>query len=182
MASEQDDNPFARNSAWPQMPQAPFRVGPLPKAAPSPAPAEPPPRTITPAFVRPAGPAAFAGLPGVAPPRPAQPERAPPAPPVVTEAPSVEPPRAETPLAAAPEPEPAPPPQRYIEVAPVIVQPVGAGVRKVHRKSPAPVIAATVAGLAAVLGVAYALSRGQEAALESAPAPRPAAASPVASA
>ncbi|WP_257838661.1 hypothetical protein [Phenylobacterium sp. J426] len=33
MSEPNDQNPYARNSAWPKMPQAPFRVGPLPKAA-----------------------------------------------------------------------------------------------------------------------------------------------------
>ncbi|HKP80222.1 MAG TPA: hypothetical protein VJU34_13990, partial [Phenylobacterium sp.] len=67
MASEPDDNPFARNSVWPKMPQAPFRVGPLPKAAPAPAqppPPEPAARTITPVFTRPVSAPAFSGLGG----------------------------------------------------------------------------------------------------------------------
>ncbi|MBU2365728.1 MAG: hypothetical protein KKB47_22910, partial [Alphaproteobacteria bacterium] len=63
MASE-PDNPFARNSTWPQMPQAPFRVGPLPKADPAPPPpAEPARQTVTPVFTRPTNaPPAFSGL------------------------------------------------------------------------------------------------------------------------
>ena len=60
MASSSDDNPFGRTSAWPRMPQTPFRVGPLPAAD-----AEAlsdgestnieisPPQAITPLFVRP---------------------------------------------------------------------------------------------------------------------------------
>ncbi len=32
--SQDDDNPFSRPSVWPKMPQAPFRVGGLPMAAP----------------------------------------------------------------------------------------------------------------------------------------------------
>src|SRR5687768_5091253 len=65
MASDPVDNPF-RNSAWPQMPQAPFRVGPLPKSDPEPAPRpEPaPPVTITPAFVRPVDMGPLGGLAG----------------------------------------------------------------------------------------------------------------------
>lgn len=51
MASDPDDNPFARNSAWPKMPQAPFRLVATRRTAP-PAP-EAPPATITPLFVRP---------------------------------------------------------------------------------------------------------------------------------
>ncbi len=60
MASNSDDNPFARNSAWPRMPQTPFRVGPIPVADSGPATdsstpgtAVDLPQTITPLFVRP---------------------------------------------------------------------------------------------------------------------------------
>lgn len=176
MASE-SDNPFARNSAWPQMPQAPFRVGPLPKADPAPAPPEPQARqTVTPVFTRPTNAApAFSGLPAGAitrpaaqPPRPAatpaaEPVSVAPPPPPPEPAPILEPPR------------PAAPPEPYIELAPVIVQPLGSARRAAPRKSPVPAIAASVAGLAAVLGIAYALSRGQEAALK-APVTPPAAA------
>ena len=35
-----DDNPFQRPSAWPRLPQGPFRIGPLPKAS-APAPVRP---------------------------------------------------------------------------------------------------------------------------------------------
>lgn len=162
MASEQDDNPFARNSGWPRMPQAPFRVGPPPKAAPTAPRAEtqPPPKTITPAFVRPLGPAAFPGPTGgeVLP-------RATPSPvaEVARAVPPVPPPAAEAAEAAAPQPQP------YIEVAPVIVQPAATGARKARRKSPFPAIAATGVGLAAILGLAYALNRGQDVALKRAP-------------
>lgn len=161
MTSDPDDNPFARNSAWPKMPQAPFRVGPIPKA--SVGPPEPPPRTVTPVFTRPAGPAAFTGLTsgGAVPRRPASP-----APEIASAA------SAPSPAAARPEPlraEPPPPaatpetaPEPYIEMAPVIVQPLGSGRRKaVARRSPAPAIAATAVGVAGVLGVAYLLNRGQ---------------------
>lgn len=161
MTSDPDDNPFARNSAWPKMPQAPFRVGPIPKA--SAGPPEPPPRTVTPVFTRPAGPAAFTGLTrgGAVPGRPA-----PSAPAVATAAPAPsqaarrpEPLRAEPPSSDA-TPETAPEP--YIEMAPVIVQPLGSGRRRaVARRSPAPAIAATAVGVAGVLGVAYLLNRGQ---------------------
>ncbi|HKR87704.1 MAG TPA: hypothetical protein VJS38_05970, partial [Phenylobacterium sp.] len=49
--STDDDNPFSRASAWPKMPQAPFRIGPLPKAG---APVQPPaPQPVPPQ--RPAG-------------------------------------------------------------------------------------------------------------------------------
>lgn len=170
MASE-SDNPFARNSAWPQMPQAPFRVGPLPKARPAPdsPPPEPARQTVTPVFTRPTGPAAFSGLPAATPSRPA-PAAAPPA--AVEPVPAAAPPAEQAAEAAEP---PVAPPQPYIEVAPVIVQPLGAGRRAAPRRSPLPAAAAGVAGLAAVLGIAYALSRGQEASLKAPPAPPPAA-------
>lgn len=172
MASE-PDNPFARNSAWPQMPQAPFRVGPLPKADPAPAPpvSEAPARqTVTPVFTRPTNaPASFAGLPAGAITRPAAtPPRPAPEPVAVAPPPPPEPP-------PVVEPPPAAPSEPYIELAPVIVQPVGSARRAVVRKSPVPAIAASVAGLAAILGIAYALSRGQEAALKAPVAPPPAA-------
>jgi len=167
MASE-SDNPFARNSAWPQMPQAPFRVGPLPKA-PAATPEEPARQTVTPVFTRPKNaPPAFAGLPAGAITRPASPPPRPAAPPA--EPVAVAPPPAPEPV---PEPPPPEPPAPYIELAPVIVQPVGSGRRAAPRKSPVPAIAASVAGLAAVLGIAYALSRGQEAALKTPVAPPP---------
>jgi hypothetical protein len=47
-------NPFARESAWPRMPNAPMRIGPLPKPRPETRPPETP-RAITPVFTRPAG-------------------------------------------------------------------------------------------------------------------------------
>lgn len=156
MASE-PENPFARNSAWPQMPQAPFRVGPLPKADPAPPePATAAPQTVTPLYTRP-----LTSAPGPAPgglitrPQPAaalQPVTAPPPAPVPDP----------TPVAADPIPDPAAP-ETYFEMAPLIVRPPGSERRATPRKSPLPAIAAAGAGLAAVLGVAYALNKGQEA-------------------
>jgi len=164
MASE-PDNPFARNSAWPQMPQAPFRVGPLPKADSAAPPEEPARQAVTPVFTRPTNtPPAFAGLPAgvitrpTAQPRPAAPRPVEPA--------AAEPPPPEPVPATEPPSPPVAPPEPYIELAPVIVQPLGSARRAAPRKSPIPAIAASAAGLAAVLGVAYALSRGQEAALK----------------
>lgn len=179
MVSEPDDNPFARNSAWPKMPQAPFRVGPLPKAnslEEGTAPAEPP-RAITPVFVRPNGPAGPIETASPLPePRLRAPET-PASPPTPTEADVSPPARA----ADAEAPAPVSPPEPYIEVAPVIVQPLGSGARRAVRKSPVPTIAATAAGIAAILGIAYALNRGQEAALDAAAAGPPASsAAPVA--
>ena len=182
MASEPDDNPFARSSAWPKMPQAPFKVGPLPKAAPTPEPeAEPPPRTITPAFVRPVSSQTFTGLTGGAMPSAAPPRLQRPAPgpsaPAIAAAP-VAPAAAPPPIApVAASPEPAAPPQPYVEVAPVVVQPLGTSARRKPKRSPLPAIAATVAGLAAIAGVTYALNRGQDAALKGAATPAAPAAS-----
>lgn len=173
MASE-PQNPFARNSAWPQMPQAPFRIGPLPKAdAAPPAPATAAPQTVTPVYSRP-----LTSPPGPGPsglithPQPAaapQPVTAPPPPPT----PIPEP----TPVAADPVPEPAAP-ETYFEMAPLIVRPPGSERRATPRKSPLPAIAAAGVGLAAVLGVAYALNKGQEAALSRPDAPTPATVAP----
>ena len=150
MASDPDDNPFARNSTWPKMPQAPFRVGALPKASPQDREPEPeaPPRTITPLFVRPLAPAQPAQmLSGGATPRPMQ--------------------------RPVPQPEPAPsrvePPSSpsviEVELSPVIVQPYRKP-RPKPKRSPLPAIAATLVGLAGVLGLALLLSRAQEAALK----------------
>ncbi|WP_296600484.1 hypothetical protein [Phenylobacterium sp.] len=174
MASEHDDNPFARNSAWPKMPQAPFRVGPLPKGQPAAPALEPKPQaatTITPAFVRPTGAVASSGLAsGGAVPRAApqtQPQPPQPSAPAVPLAPVVD--IAAPPASEAQPVEPSTPearPEPYVEIAPIIVQPLGSGARKTVRKSPVPAIAATAAGLAAILGIAYALNRGQEEALK----------------
>ena len=153
MASDPDDNPFARNSAWPKMPQAPFRVGVLPKASPQDRGPEPDasPRTITPLFVRPL-------------------EPGPPAP-TVTAAPRQRP-------VASPVASPPPPPPMEIELAPVIVQPYRKPRPKAAR-SPFPAIVATVVGLGGVIGLALLLSRAQDAALQKAPTPAPAAAARV---
>lgn len=166
MASDPDDNPFARSSAWPKMPQAPFRVGPMPKA--DAAPPEPPPRTVTPVFTRPTGPAAFTGLTsgGAVPRRPASPAPATPAPPPPEPTPVEAPPPA-APAEMASEP--------FVEMAPVNVQPLGSGRRMAAvRKSQAPAIAAIVVGLAGVLGLAYLFNRGQEEGLRLKPAAPPA--------
>ena len=94
-----DDNPFARNSVWPKMPQRPFRVASLPRP-PEPqtaeplAPAEPPRQTITPVFVRSTEAAAPAFTrPVVAPPpvRPSPPVIQPQVPPAAVAAPFIAP-------------------------------------------------------------------------------------------
>lgn len=51
MASDSDDNPFARNSVWPRMPQTPLRIRTLTGSEGQEP--EPPPVTFTPLFVRP---------------------------------------------------------------------------------------------------------------------------------
>lgn len=149
MASDPDDNPFARNSTWPKMPQAPFRVVALPKVSPQDREPEPeaPLRTITPLFVRPLAPSSAA--------------------PTVTAAPRLRP-------VAAPV-APPPPPPTEIELAPVIVQPYRKPRPKTAR-SPLPAIVATVVGLGGVIGLALLLSRAQDAALQNAAIPAPVAA------
>ncbi len=166
MASE-PENPFARNSAWPQMPQAPFRVGPLPKADPAPpGPGAAAPQTVTPLYTRP-----LASQPGPGPrgliTRP-QPAAVTPSPPPIPEP---------APVAADAIPEPAAP-ETYFEMPPLIVRPPGSERRVAPRKSPLPAIAAAGAGLAAVLGVAYALNKGQEAAMSRPDAPATATVAP----
>src|SRR4051794_37760501 len=140
MASEPDDNPFARNSAWPKMPQAPFRVGPLPKAGastptaetelqpPSDTPPPPePPRTITPLFFRPIEPQAAPNLAmgGAGPPAPA-PAVAAPAPAGARADP---PPAQPAPPPLPPQPAvatPAPFEPEAVELAEIVVTPLRA--------------------------------------------------------
>jgi len=195
MASEPDDNPFARNSAWPKMPQAPMRVSIPPRtpegraeqpaAAPPPSDVPPQPRTITPLFVRPIeGPigAELSGLitrPMTAP-NPAQP---PPAPdttfqpshplPKAVDAPVVVARAPAAPSAPAPTPEPKP---GFTEVEAVIVQPLRARKTKAAGRSKGPAIAAAVVAAAGVAGLIFMFASGQRA------APRAVAALPVAAA
>ncbi|MEW5686179.1 MAG: hypothetical protein AB1942_14770 [Pseudomonadota bacterium] len=177
MASDPDDNPFARNSAWPKMPQAPFRMGGLPKAGAAeetPTPVEPPaaPATITPVFVRPADPApqpAAAARPTFItrpPPQPAQVAR-----------PAAAPPRAEAAPPSRPPPQPAPaavePPVRPpVELEPLVIQPPARPRATSARASTnrTPAIAAAAVGVLALAGLIFALSQGREAAPR-APAP-----------
>ncbi|WP_293676436.1 hypothetical protein [uncultured Phenylobacterium sp.] len=190
MASETDDNPFARNSAWPKMPQAPFRVGPLPKSGAAPPgpptaeqpPAEPEPRTITPLFTRPqAAPGANFALGGAAPrlsPTPA---------PIPAPAPEIRP-AVPTPAAVAPQPAPQPAPaprliaeapaeRTAVELSELVVTPLQEGrTRPARRRSRLPAIAATAVGVAAMAGLAYLFTRAGP------PAPGPPTAAPAAAA
>lgn len=95
-----DDNPFARHSIWPKMPQAPHRVASLPR------PPEPPQRTITPVFVR----STEAVVPAFTRPAPAPPSVRP-SPPVVQPPPIVA--AAEAPF-VAPTPRATAPPKSAI--------------------------------------------------------------------
>ena len=98
--ADPDDNPFARHSIWPKMPQAPHRVASLPR------PPEPPQRTITPVFVR----STEAVVPAFTRPAPAQPSVRP-SPPVVQPPPIVA--AAEAPF-VAPTPRATAPPKSAI--------------------------------------------------------------------
>jgi Meckel syndrome type 1 protein len=187
-----DDNPFQRPSAWPRMPQAPFRIGPLPKAARSAPPATPAPFPIRPI----AAPQPRGGLGGGASPAffgsgPMSGVARPSAPPVPQ--PTGAPP--EPAAAAVPEPElqaPAEPPP--MQVAPVVVvarerstPPEDDGLepadfafapRAAPRGSRAPLI---VAGGLAVLGAgALAMLLGTRGGPAPAPAVTPAASLPAA--
>lgn len=148
-----DENPFARNSAWPKMPQAPFRVGALPKAAPLDA-AVLEPKKITPLFVRPADAdtpmrPAFADAQLAAEPLPFEPD-----------------------VAASPEPSPEPPaeppsepPQAAVELAPLFVEPPRRA-KPAHRRSLMPALVATAVGVVGIIGFALLLSGVQQAALK----------------
>ncbi|MBX3484034.1 hypothetical protein [Phenylobacterium sp.] len=161
MASD-PDNPFARDSAWPKMPQAPFRVGPLPKGPvigePRTIEPEPDPELaqITPVFTRPTAgaSAAFSGLPLSAPGPATAVEAAPP--------PDI-----------APEPiEPIPePPSPAVDVAPLAVQPPRRAGPKARRRSPVPAVAATIVGLGGLAGLAWLFAQGRQAAPSPVPAP-----------
>lgn len=158
MNDETDDNPFARNSAWPRMPQAPFRVGPMPKAESVEPEPEPRPQKITPLFVRPIEPlpAARLDIGGGVPRAPAPVTRRP------------------TPATLVPTPESAPTPpsdpamaeihpeQALIEVSPVIVTAI-AKPRPTVRKTFWPAAIAIIVGIAGVLGLTLLLSRVQQA-------------------
>lgn len=176
MASEPDDNPFIRNSVWPKMPQAPFRVGSLPNAAGGPplplegepqAEPEPAPRTITPLFVRPLD----AGLPGGLTISGALPQsgfRSAPMPepfaepqPVAQPEPVAGPEPRAVPIEPAAEAEPELPPFELSEVVatPIRRPPPQRSRPKPRRRSPAPAIAASVVGLGAAGGAVFLLTR-----------------------
>lgn len=137
MPSDPDDNPFARASVWPKMPQAPMSIRTLPGAER----AEPvPPATITPLFVRPmdampaAGLLSGGGVSGSAP-------RTPTVAPVI-------------------QPQPEPLVQVEDDTPPAVVTPAPARRAKVHR-SRLPLIAAGIVGVAGLAGLALLLSRAQ---------------------
>lgn len=140
MASDPDDNPFARPGVWPRMPQAPMSIRTLSGA--ERAEPEPPPATITPLFVRPMDAPPAAGLlsgGGVPGPRPKV-------------APAI-------PVAPITPRQPDPPAQVDVEMPALLVAPVRTRVAKARRRR-LPVIAAAVVGLAGLAGLAYLLGRG----------------------
>ncbi len=140
MSSDPDDNPFARPSAWPRMPQAPMSIRSL-SGAERPA-SEPPPATITPLFVRPMDAPPVTGLlSGGGVPRP-QPKVGP----VV-------------PVAPITLSEPEPPARVDVVTPALLVAPVRTRLPKARRWR-MPAIAAAVVGLAGLAGLAYLLGRG----------------------
>lgn len=164
MTDEPDDNPFARNSAWPKMPQAPFRVGPMPKAAVPEPQSSIEAQTITPVFVRPieTAPATRLDIGGGVPRAPSGSTRP------------------HTPAAPTPDPQVLPPtiaestardsdPEEPFEVSPVIVTPPRKP-RYRPKRSIWPAAIATVVGVAGILGLAMLLSRVQQARLAAKPA------------
>jgi len=140
MASDPDDNPFARPSVWPRMPQAPMSIRTL--SGPERSEPGPPPATITPLFVRPMNELPAAGLlsgGGVPASRP-----------------KVAPTLAVAPTSPRP---PDPPAQGARDMPALIVAPLRTRVAKARRWR-LPAIAAFVVGLAGLAGLALLLGRG----------------------
>lgn len=171
MASEPDDNPFARNSAWPKMPQAPFKVGAIRRSTPDPAPPAPEarPATITPVFTRPVDP----------PPPGPQLRPQPQLDPVVQEPEPVAPePVAPEPVAPAPG-APVTSARPPVELAELVIQPpprVRAPAPRPSRPSRLPAVVATAVGIGGVAALVLMFVRGQDAARAPAAAPTPVAA------
>lgn len=145
MASDTDDNPFARNSVWPKMPQTPLRIRNL-QAAELPA-VEPPPTTVTPLFVRPmnapqtAQLATGGGVPRL------EPQPSPVATPASDTATRTE-------------------PTARVEADDVHVAVAAQQTRRGKPKpSRLPAIVATLVGIAGLVGLAWLLNRGREAPL-----------------
>ena len=140
MASDPDDNPFARPSVWPRMPQAPMSIRTLSGVERSEP--EPLPAAITPLFVRPmdAPPAtgllSGGGVPG--------------------SRPNVVPVSSVAPITLS---KPDPPVQVDVETPALLVAPVRTRLPKVRRWR-VPAIAAAMVGLAGLAGLAYLLGRG----------------------
>ena len=139
MASDPDDNPFARPSVWPRMPQAPMSIRTL--SGVERLESEPPPATITPLFVRPmdARPAtgllSGGGVPG--------------------SRPKVVPVSSVAPIKLS---EPDPPAWVDVETPSLLVAPVRTRLSKVPSWR-VPAIAAATVGLAGLAGLAYLLGR-----------------------
>jgi hypothetical protein len=170
--SEPDDNPFGRNSAWPKMPQAPFRLGALPKAGVTPAQPAPTPEpltqtpAITPLYVRPVEgavppppsatrPTFITRPPPEAAPAPQRPAPEPPPQPVEAQAAEIRPLATVPPIARPP-----------VELEPLIVQPLARATSGVSSngggRSKTPAVVAAVIGVAVLGGLVFALSQGHE--------------------
>ena len=139
MASDPDDNPFARPSVWPRMPQAPMSIRTLSGAERSEP--EPPAATITPLFVRPMDAPSSASLlsgGGVPASR-------------TKDAPAIS-------VAPVTPRQPDPPAQVDVETPALFVAPARTRLTKARRWW-VPAIAATVVGLAGLAGLALLLGR-----------------------
>ena len=148
MASKPDDNPFARSSPWPRLPQRPLSVRSLPAV--TPLPPEESVTTFTPLFVRPMDgpPTAPLATGGGIPRAPHQP----------VPMRSIEPAGL---TGSVPEPAVEVPSEAGVEVsAPGLVASVAR--KPLPRRSRLPAVAATLVGIAGVLGLAVLLSPGQQ--------------------
>ena len=165
MAANSDDNPFGRNSAWPRMPQTPFRVGSLPATIPESLPDSStpnsetlPPQAITPLFVRPMQTLDGSGLSLIRRPEPRETSQVPPP---AQPLPEAQAPLIEVPVEVAPAVEAAPI-QVEVPSEPVFAQRAqrlaASRAGSTHMRKRLPAIVATLVGLGGLIGLVVMLS------------------------
>ena len=165
MAANSDDNPFGRNSAWPRMPQTPFRVGRLPAADPQSLSESSTtvgetslPQTITPLFVRPMQTSDESGLSLIRRPEPRETSQVPPP---AQSLPEAQAPLIEVPVEVAPAVEAAPI-QVEVPSEPVFAQRAqrlaASRTGSTHLRKRLPAIVATLVGLGGLIGLVVMLS------------------------